>query len=140
MTHPSALISAFLDGELSTSEVFLLEEHLANCGKCVGEMQDVQRVRSAIRSLPVVEMPRNLLYEGEPAPVAHLHRYRLVWAGAAAVIAVVITVATLLTPAPAGLNMDDLTSRFGARVSLDPAFGSAKVVVPDWDSSWMVAE
>lgn len=140
MKHPSMLISAFLDGELSESELSTLERHLASCGRCVAEMQDIHRVRSAVRSLPVVELPLDLVYEGEPAPVAHLHRYRLVWTGAAAVVAVVITLATLLTPDPAGLNMEDLTSRFGARVSLDPAFGSAKVVVPGWDAGWTVAD
>lgn len=139
-SHPSSQISAFLDGELSPQEVAALEGHLASCGRCVAELEDVQRVRSAVRSLPVLEVPPGLLIDGELAEVVPIRRHRLVWASAAAVVAAVIAVATLLTPPPAGLNVDDLTSRFGARVSLDPAFGPAKIVVPDWSSEWVVAD
>lgn len=139
MNHPTTLISAFLDGELSGSEVATLERHLASCGRCVAELEDVQRVRSAIRSLPVLEVPPGLLWEGEPAQVVPLRRHRVVWAGAAAVVAAVVTVAALNAPAPEGITMEDLTSRFGARVSLDPAF-PAKVVMPDWEADWVVAD
>ncbi len=35
-----------------------------------------------------------------------------------------------MTPPAPSVSVDDLSSRFGARVTLDPAFGPAKVVVP----------
>ena len=64
--------------------------------------------------------------------VVPLHRNRGFLVGAAAAgVAIVIAVATMLSPSPSALSVDDLNSRFGARVSLDPAFGPAKVVVPD---------
>jgi anti-sigma factor RsiW len=140
MNHPTSSISAFLDGELSAVELISLEAHLASCGRCVAEMQDVQRVRAAVRALPLIELPDDLALDGEPGNVTPIHRHRLVWAGAAAVVAVVVAAAALSTPPPSGLTVDDLTSRFGARVSLDPAFGPAKVVVPDWESEWAVTD
>lgn len=140
MSHPSASISAFLDGELTAAELTSLESHLASCGRCVAELQDVQRVRAAVRALPLIELPSDLMLDGEPGSVTPIHRHRIVWAGAAAVVAVVVAAAALATPPPSGLTVDDLTSRFGARVSLDPAFGPAKVVVPDWDAEWAVTD
>jgi anti-sigma factor RsiW len=125
------MISAYLDGELTRDEVSQLQAHMGSCGKCVADLEGLQKVRTAIRSLPLIELPPGLLGEAEPV-VVPLHRNRGLWVGAAAAgVAVIIAVATMLTPEPAPLSVDDLNSRFGARVSLDPAFGPAKVVVPD---------
>lgn len=131
MTHPAEMISAYLDGELNHAEISQLFTHMGSCGKCVAEMEGLQKVRTAIRSLPLVELPPGLLGKAEPV-VVPLRRNRGFLVGAAAAgVAVVIAVATVLTPQPSALSVDDLNSRFGARVSLDPAFGPAKVVVPD---------
>lgn len=127
MRHPSSLISAFLDGELSATESSQLHSHLSSCGKCSAELQDVQRVRSAIRSLPVLDLPPDLMFIGDPNVVA-LRRHRYVLAGAAAVIAVVMAIATIFSPTQPTVTMDDLTSRLAARVSVDPAFGPAKLM------------
>ena len=131
MSHPSEMISAYLDGELTPTEASELFTHMGSCGKCVAEMEAMQKVRTAIRSLPLIELPTGVLGEAEPV-VVPLRRNRGFLVGAAAAgVAIVIAVATLLTPSPSALSVDDLNSRFGARVSLDPAFGPAKVVVPD---------
>lgn len=133
MTHPSELIGAYLDGELSPSERMELLGHLSGCGKCSAEMDDIQRVRAAVRSLPLLELPDDILPGVDASPdVVPLHRNRGVWVGAAAAAAaLIIAVAALLTPPPSTVSVDELSSRFGARVSLDPAFGPAKVVVPE---------
>ena len=131
MTHPSELVSAYLDGELSRDELGRLLEHLATCGRCASDLEDMQSVRTAVRSLPLLELPEGAVPETE-ADVVSLHRHQGLWIGtAAAVIALVIAVAAMITPAPASVSIDDLSSRFGARVSLDPAFSPAKVVVPE---------
>jgi anti-sigma factor RsiW len=125
------MISAYLDGELTRGEVSQLRAHMDSCGKCVADMESLQKVRTAVRSLPLIELPPGLLGDAEPVGVP-LRRNRGFWVGAAAAgVAVVIAVATMLTPEPTQLSVDDLNSRFGARVSLDPAFGPAKVAVPD---------
>jgi anti-sigma factor RsiW len=131
MTHPSELISAYLDGELDRGELGRLHAHLSGCGRCSAELEEVQRVRSAVRSLPVLELPSGIVPEADRV-VVPLRRNKGVWAGvAAAVVAAVIAVAALVTPDQgSSVSVQDLTSRFGARASLDPAFGPAKIGVP----------
>lgn len=131
MTHPSELISAYLDGELIGDETPRLHSHLATCGRCSADLEDMQRVRSAVRSLPVLELPPGLVPAAD-AVVIPIHRNRGIWVGAAAaVVALIIAIASIVTPPPASVSVDDLSSRFGARASLDPAFGPAKVVLPE---------
>lgn len=130
MSHPSELISAYLDGELTDGERAELWSHLAGCGVCSAEMADMQRVRAAIRSLPVLELPTGLVPEAERV-VVPLRSHKGLWAGvAAAVLVIVVTVAALVTPPTPEYSVDVLNSRFGARETLNPAFGPAKVVVP----------
>ncbi len=130
MSHPSELISAYLDGELAGKELAQLTGHLASCGRCSAELEDMQRVRTAVRSLPVLVLARGLIPDADPV-VVPLRRNKGMWAGvAAAVVVAVIAVAALVAPSPSTVSIDDLNSRFGARLSLDPAFGPAKVVMP----------
>lgn len=134
MSHPSEMISAYLDGELHGSELSSVLDHLSGCGKCAAELEDMQQVRAAVRSLPVLELPEGIVPEADPV-VVPLRRNRGFWAGAAAAaVALVIAVAAIVTPPPETVSVDDLSSRFGARVSLDPAFSPAKVVVPELGS------
>lgn len=130
MIHPSELLSAYLDGELRGPELASLLDHLAGCGKCSAELEQIQQVRTAVRSLPVLDMPPGIVAEADPV-VVPLRRNKGMWVGvAAAMIAAVIAVAALVTPAPGEVTMTELNSQFGARASLDPAFGPAKVVIP----------
>lgn len=130
MIHPSESISAYLDGELQGRELGQLVDHLGACGKCSVELEEMQRVRAAIRSLPVLELPEGTVPEADPV-VVPLRRNKGIWAGvAAAVVVAVIAIAALVTPDPGTLTIEELNSHFGARASLDPAFGPAKVVVP----------
>ena len=130
MNHAGELISAYLDGELARSEVEGLFGHVGSCGKCSAELEALQSVRSAVRSLPQLELPPGLIPEAD-AEVIPLHRNRGFLVGAAAaVVAVVIAVAAMFTPSAATISVEELNSRYGARASLDPAFGPAKVVVP----------
>jgi anti-sigma factor RsiW len=130
MRHPEEAISAYLDGELHGSELQGLLRHLGECGRCSAELEEIQVVRAAVRSLPVLEVPDDLLPEMGHT-VIPIREKPAVWLGAAAaVVAAVIAVATLFTPEPPSVSVEDLNSRFAARVSLDPAFGPAKVIVP----------
>ena len=130
MTHAGELISAYLDGELSRPEIDQLFGHISSCGRCAAEMQEVQTVRSAVRSLPLLELPPGLIPEAD-AELIPLHRNRGFLVGAAAaVVAIVIAIAAMVTPTAASVSLEELNSRYGARASLDPAFGPAKVVVP----------
>lgn len=133
MTHPSELISAYLDGELTPRERRELAQHVSTCGRCAADLQSFQRVRAAVRALPVLDVPFDIYGSVAEAGVVPLNHNRGVWLGAAAaVVALVIAIAALLTPPASSVTIDELSSRFGARVSLDPAFGPAKVIVPDF--------
>jgi hypothetical protein len=91
----------------------------------------MQLVRSAVRSLPMLELPAGLVPEAD-AEVVPLRRNKGFWVGAAAAaVALVIAIAAVVTPSSPSIAIDELNSRYGARASLDPAFGPAKVVVPD---------
>lgn len=129
--HPEESISAYLDGELHGPELQSLLRHLGECGRCASDLDEIQKVRAAVRSLPVLEIPDGVVPELDRV-VVPLRRRKGLWAGAAAAaVAVVITVASLFSPAPATVSVQDLNSRFAARISLDPAFGPAKVIAPD---------
>ena len=131
MSHAGELISAYLDGELARSEIYQLQAHLANCGKCAAEMQEMQSVRSAVRSLPLLELSPGLIPEAD-AEVVPLRRNKGFLVGAAAAaVALIIAIAAIVTPSTPSVTLEELNSRYGARASLDPAFGPAKVVVPD---------
>jgi anti-sigma factor RsiW len=133
VTHPAESISAYLDGELDVAEQTQLFKHLSSCGRCSAELADIQRVRAAVRSLPILDLPVDLVPESDPN-VVPLHRNRGILVGAAAaIVALVIAVAAAVTPPAPSVSVEDLSSRFGARVSLDPAFGSAKVVLPEME-------
>ena len=131
MSHAAELISAYLDGELARSEIDQLQAHLAACGKCAAELQGMQMVRSAVRSLPLMELPPGLIPEAD-AEAVPLRRNKGFWVGAAAAaVALVIAIAAIVTPSTPSVALEELNSRYGARASLDPAFGPAKLVVPD---------
>jgi anti-sigma factor RsiW len=122
-------MSAYLDGELHGAELSHLVDHLGSCGRCTAELEDLQRVRAAVRSLPVMELPKGAVPEADPV-VVPLRRNKGMWAGAAAAVVIaMIAIAALVTPDPQ-TSLNELNSQFGARASLDPAFGPAKIVVP----------
>ena len=130
MIHPTELISAYLDGELHGAEQSQLQEHLAGCGKCSVDMEQLQFVRSAVRSLPVLELPEGIVPEADPV-VVPLRRHKGMWVGAAAaVVAAVIAIAAIVTPEPGSASLTELNSQYAARSTLDPAFGPAKLVLP----------
>jgi anti-sigma factor RsiW len=129
--HPEELISAYLDGELHGAELQGLLRHLGECGQCSSELEQVQSVRAAVRSLPVLEVPGGLVPELDAEVIPLRQRRGLLVGAAAAAVAVVITLASLLSGGQPTISVEDLNSRFAARISLDPAFGPAKVIAPD---------
>ena len=129
MRHSSELISVYLDGEASVAERLSLHEHLAECERCRRELHELQYVRTAVRSLRVLDLPLGVIPGSGAATPLRKNRGFLVGVAAAAA-ALVIAAAALLTPPPATVSVQDLSSRFGARVSSDPAFSPVKVAPP----------
>lgn len=118
--HFGDRLSAYLDGELTTAEMSTVATHLVTCGTCRDELHDLDRARTAVRSLPGLEPPTPLGVHREAGP----SRRRLPAAagiGAAALVALLLGLGLRATPPPA-LTLEDLTIRHVARASLDPGF------------------
>ena len=131
MNHAGELVSAYLDGELNLDERQRLFQHLSSCGQCSAELESMQSVRTAVRSLPMMELPPGLVPEADPEPVPLRRNRGFLVGAAAALVAAIVAISAILTPPPDSISVEELNSRFGARVSIDPAFGPAKVVVPE---------
>lgn len=128
MTHLDELLSVYLDGETSPAESLRVGAHLKDCLRCRRRLDEINDARTAVRSLPMVDLPAGLVVTARPDDA---HRGgRRVWMGAvAAAVAAVIAVATL-TPGPEPLDLDDVSRQVGARAALEVGAGPLKVVVP----------
>ncbi len=94
-------LSAYIDGELDASAAERLERHLAECGRCGQEMEQLRATVAALQELPAVEPPRSFTLSPErvaaprpPMPVASPLAFgaRIAAAGVAAALAVVLVV------------------------------------------------
>lgn len=93
-------LSVYIDGELDTSAAERLERHLAECGRCRQEMEQLRATVAALQELPAVETPRSFTLSPErvaprpPMSVASPLAFgaRIVAAGVAAALAVVLVV------------------------------------------------
>ena len=128
MSHLDELLSVYLDGETTPAESRRINGHLIDCEKCRLRLAELNTARTAVRSLPTMELPWSPVME-RPQPA--LVRRRSVWFGAAAAVAAaVITVATIVTTPPEPLSLSEVSRQFGARASLDPGSAPFKVVAP----------
>lgn len=116
--HLGEQLSAYLDGELDTSEIPILSSHLSSCVDCRVELAELDRSRTAVRALPGVEPPIFLAPRIEERKMRRgLRTAVAVLAGAAA-----IAVAFAVTPlgdsgAPEAISIIDLDARHTARAS-----------------------
>lgn len=95
-------LSAFVDGALTSPERVAVRTHLRVCPDCSGLVDELRRIRAAVRSLPVRHLPRDLLAAeslrrrwettGRPlTPVPPSPRTRRIAAAAGGVAAVAMT-------------------------------------------------
>jgi predicted anti-sigma-YlaC factor YlaD len=118
MSHSGDLLSALLDGELTAEERAAVTAHLRECGDCRAEAEGLASVRSAVRSLPALELPPGLL--GAPAARRRPRRAPFAWA-AAAVVAGVVGVAALTGGDARPIDLGSVADQHTARVVVDPA-------------------
>lgn len=59
------LMSAYLDGELRDGELERVVSHLADCLDCIAEFHDLKEARTAVRMLPILQVPDRVM------PAAH---------------------------------------------------------------------
>src|SRR3954451_23418036 len=58
--HPRALLSAYLDGEITPEERSVVEQHLAGCAECRTVLADYRRIGMNVREMPRPAPPRTL--------------------------------------------------------------------------------
>jgi anti-sigma factor RsiW len=88
MSHQPELLSAMLDGELSESEATWVASHLEGCGECRSELDDLASARAAVRGLPMLDLPDDVV-PGETGVTRLWPRRVAVAAMSAAAVAVV---------------------------------------------------
>ena len=118
--HLGDRLSAYLDGELLTLEHRRVTKHLVDCADCRAELQDLDRARIAVRSLPGVETTMTGEIPTTPVP---RRRRRIVAGGigAAAAAALLVGLAVGGGEDPVFV-LEDLATRHVARASAEPGF------------------
>lgn len=134
--HLDDVVSAYLDDELAPAARREAEAHLAGCGRCRGELEEIGSARRAIRILPIHAAPRPLVGSG-PSPVGRSDAVgtaaasrRVVWALVAAVAAAVAVV--LPRDPEVAPSLPSLADSHAARASVtgDPLTHLAPIAVP----------
>jgi anti-sigma factor RsiW len=133
--HAGELLSAYLDGELTSGEQAKVIAHLEQCPDCRTELADLHLARSMVRSLPVLEVPAWVVgHPGREAKVVPLRRRPAAWAAAAAAtIVLLIGIATFVTPPPSvELNFIEVANTHRLPASQDglPTVARAVLIAP----------
>ncbi len=64
-----ALLSSYIDGQVTEVDKTLVERHLSSCNRCQVEFDDLQATVGLLRDLPQLEVPRPFALSSEPAEV-----------------------------------------------------------------------
>ena len=121
--HLGDRLSAYLDGELVTMEHRRVTRHVVDCSDCRIELQELDRARIAVRSLPGVDTTMTGETPVVTASPRHTRRRRFVAGGIGAAAAAALMVGFVVGGGdePA-FTLDDLSTRHVARASAEPGF------------------
>lgn len=96
--HPDDLLSAFLDDELDEATATRVTSHVADCDRCLAELDGLRAARAALRGLPDVAPPATM-FATVPRAAEQLDastRARLAVAGVTAGVMVLLATAFVL--------------------------------------------
>jgi len=118
--HMSVELSAFLDGELTTTELPAVTAHIGTCIDCRHELADLDRSRTAVRALPGLEPPAFLSVQREvaSAPRRGVRTTAAVLVGAAAVAIAFSFGPFASSSEPSSVTISDLDARHAAVASV----------------------
>ncbi|NHZ71268.1 MAG: hypothetical protein GWP18_06460 [Proteobacteria bacterium] len=117
--HLSEELSAFLDGQLVTTEVPIVTGHLASCDDCRYELAELDRSRTAIRALPGLEPPVFLSIEREKKTKSKTLRTTVFIASGVAAVTLAFALAPFSSSTePASVTITDLDARHAAVASV----------------------
>ena len=125
MTHPTDALSALLDDALSAAEATEVERHLMICDDCRAERDELASVRSAVRSLPVLDPPAWAL--SPPRSATGRSRGLVAWA-ASGIAAAALGIGLIWGPGEpkVAMDLDTLAQRHTARVVVDPGISTLR--------------
>lgn len=131
-THPGEQLSAYLDGQLDTTEHEIVVGHIGFCTDCRLELHELDAARTAIRSLPGLDVPEFLEVHRERIERERWTRRRVVTAGAGIAAAAAVIVATLgpVTDPGGDLDINPLFDQHQARVSVDSGISFVPAFAP----------
>ncbi|MBW3621656.1 MAG: zf-HC2 domain-containing protein, partial [Actinobacteria bacterium] len=98
--HEDERLSAFLDDELGEAAALEVTRHLAECDRCVAELEDLRTARAMVRGLPNLDPPAVLF--SDAVAVASMERLRWSRTVRAASAALVATIGLLAATFAAG--------------------------------------
>lgn len=130
-THPGEALSAYLDGQLDTTEHDFVISHLDFCTDCRLELHELDSARTAIRSLPGLDPPEFLSVHMERVERERWTRRRVAVAaiGIAAAASIVFAAFGPSTP-PNDLDISPFFDQHQARVSVDAGFNVIPAFAP----------
>jgi anti-sigma factor RsiW len=130
VTHSGDLLSALLDGELTPEEIRTVSDHLDVCAACRTELAAATAVRTALRSLPVLDPPPGLLPGISSAPRRRFVQPVWGWAGAgAAALALSMGLVLGTAAGPAPMDLDGFAEQHTARILVQPGVQTVRAVM-----------
>jgi anti-sigma factor RsiW len=121
VNHPGDLLSAYLDGEASPADRRIVLEHLEGCSSCRDGLRALEEARDAVRSLPMLELPR---LGRNPA---RARRPAVAWAVTGVAAAVIALGLAFVPDEPeAAFDFDTLRDQHTARLVVDPGISTLR--------------
>lgn len=131
-SHPGEQLSAYLDGQLETTEHEFVISHIEFCTECRLELHELDAARTAVRSLPGLEPPEFLAVYRERIEKERWTRRRVVTAGVGIAAAAALVVAAFGPSTDPGGNLDinPLFDQHQARVSVELGINTVPIFSP----------
>lgn len=101
--HEDERLSAFLDDELGDDDALQVTRHLADCDRCLGELEELRAARSMLRGLPNLDPPAAIFSDAVAA--ASLERMR--WSRTVRVASAALAGTALISAAAFAAGADD---------------------------------
>jgi anti-sigma factor RsiW len=135
-THLGEQLSAYIDGQLDTTEHQFVISHLEFCTDCRLELHELDAARTAIRSLPGLEPPEFIAVHRERIEKERWTSRRVAVAGVgiAAAAAILFSVFGPSGQTVVDLDINPLLDQHSARVSVESGIGIVPAIAPAGDS------